>query len=56
MNLLKYGAPGAAGLLVGIGIVIWSGPETRAGITLILLVCVLLAIVLRGAFQLITGK
>lgn len=56
MNLLKFGASGAAGLLVGIGVVIWTGPETGAGITLILLVCVLLAIVFRGAFQLITGK
>lgn len=56
MNLLKYGAPGAAGLLVGIAVVIWAGPDTGAGVTLILLVCVLLAVVARGAFQLITGK
>lgn len=56
MNLLKYSAPGAAGLLVGIAIVIWAGPETGAGVTLILLICVLAAIVLRGAVQMITGK
>lgn len=56
MNLLKYGAPGAAGLLVGIAVVIWAGPETGPGVTLILIVCVLAAIVLREAFRLVTGK
>lgn len=56
MNLLKYGAPGAAGLLVGIAVVIWSGPATTAGVTLILLVCVLAAVVARGVFRLIAGR
>ena len=49
--LLKYGSWGAAGVLIGIAVAVWAGPETAAGFIIIIVIGLLATIVARGLVQ-----
>jgi len=50
--LLKVGASGAAGALLGIFLLYIIAPKTPGGAALLILTCVLIGIVVRGIVQL----
>lgn len=51
MDWAKYGAWGAGGVLLGIGVVVLTEPATSGGVGIILFVCLLSAIVMRGILK-----
>ncbi|TMV08842.1 hypothetical protein FGK63_06905 [Ruegeria sediminis] len=56
MEWLSYGAWGAFGLLVGIGLVTYASPDTRAGVGLLLVICLALSLIARGVWGWATAR
>jgi hypothetical protein len=41
----------AAGILIGIAVAVWAGPDTKAGFLVIIIICILIMIVIRGVVR-----
>lgn len=51
MEWAKYGAWGAAGVLLGLAIAMWSQPSTNGGVGLALFIGLLFGIIARGLLR-----